>query len=534
MTSQTACHTADTTGEPRRVCLAFSILVLGLLALMLGGCGGNGATTSDASSGAGGGTSTAAGGSGGGTSGAPAGNPTALTLLQVTPANPTTFVGSTVQFKVQATYANGTTQDVTSSATWNSSSTGVATVSNAASSNGLVTTLAIGSTNISASLSGVTSANALLTVHAIAESVLYSFGTGGAGDGANPFGALIQASDGNFYGMTTLGGISGNGTVIKVSPSGAVTVIHTFGGGTADGSQPYGSLIQASDGNMYGMTFQGGANGTGTVFKVTLAGVVNVIYSFGANGPNDGARPNGSFIQASDGSLYGTTVYGGANNNGTVFKITTAGVEQVVYSFGALGSNDGANPYGSLVQASDGNFYAMTFSGGVNGNGAVVRVTPAGTEQVIHSFGGPISGDGANPYGSLIQASDGNLYGMTNKGGANHAGAVIQVTLAGVAKVIHSFSGGTTDGAQPYGSLIQASDGNLYGTTYLGGASGNGTAFQVTLAGAEKLIYSFGANGPADGANPYGDLVQASDWNLYGMTVHGGGVTSNGTVFKLY
>jgi uncharacterized repeat protein (TIGR03803 family) len=421
----------------------FSILALCLLALMLGGCGGNGATTSGSTAGAGGGTSTAPGASGGGTPTSPTGNPAS-------------------------------------------------------------------------------------------ELALYPFGASGAGDGANPYGSLIQASDGNFYGMTTLGGNTGNGTVIKVTPAGVETVIHSFSGGITDGSQPYGSLVKANDGNFYGMTYQGGANNKGTVFQVTPAGAVTVIYSFGTNGPADGANPHGSFIQASDGKLYGTTVYGGANSNGTVFGITLAGVEQVVYSFDVLGSNDGANPYGNLVQATDGNFYAMTFSGGANGTGAVVQVTPAGAEQVIHSFGGPISGDGANPYGGLIQASDGNLYGMTNKGGANHAGAVIQVTLAGLEKVIHSFSGGTADGAQPYGSLIQASDGNLYGTTYLGGANGNGAAFQVTLAGAEKLIYSFGANGPADGANPYGDLVQASDWNLYGMTVHGGGANSNGTVFKLY
>lgn len=520
--------------EGRRVRSTFALLAAFLLAAALTACGGNGATTSGSTTGTGAsGTGTSGSGGTGGTGAG--GTTSALTSLQVTPASPTTFIGSTVRFRVRATYANGSTQDVTSSATWNSSNTGVATVSNAASSNGVATTLAAGTTNITASLSGVTSANASLTVNAVAESVLYSFGSGGAGDGANPYGALIQASDGNLYGMTTLGGASGNGTLLKVAPSGTVTVIHTFNGGIADGSQPYGSLIQASDGNLYGMTYQGGASNKGTVFQVNPTnGTVTVIYSFGTNGPNDGANPDGSFIQTSDGKLYGTTVYGGTSNNGTVFSITLAGAEQVIYSFGALGSNDGANPYGSLVQASDGNFYAMTFSGGSNGTGAVVQVTPGGTEQVIHSFGGPLSNDGANPYGSLVQASDGNLYGMTNKGGANHAGAVIQVTLAGAVQVIHSF-GGSGDGAGPGGSFIQANDGNLYGLTTAGGANGNGVVFQLTLGGAEQVLYSFGANGSGDGAYANSGLVQGSDGNLYGMTVHGGaGAAGNGTVFKLY
>ena len=349
----------------------------------------------------------------------------------------------------------------------------------------------------------------------ITASVLHSFGS--AGDGAMPFDSLIQASDGSFYGMTSAGGENGTGAVIKITPAGIESVLYSFGAAASgDGSSPYGSLVQADDGNLYGMTFGGGANGMGTVIKISTSGTESVLYSFGSYQSGDGYGPYGSLIQASDGNFYGMTPVGGANGTGAVIKITPEGSELVLYSLGSAG--DGANPNGSLIQASDGNFYGMTYRGGANGFGTVIKITPAGTESVLHSFGS--ASDGANPNGSLIQASDGNFYGMTSVGGMNGGGAVIKITPAGTESVLHSF-GSAGDGYYPSGSLFQASDENFYGMTHSGGAIDPfGAVIKITPGGTESVLYSFGSAG--DGYGPDGSLIQASNGNLYGMTLGGG------------
>jgi uncharacterized repeat protein (TIGR03803 family) len=459
------------------------------------------------------------------------------------------------------------------------------------------------------------------------ETVLHSFADGTA-DGSNPQAALVQASDGNFYGTTSNGGASGLGTVFKITPAGVETVLHSFAGGTADGSVPFAALIQGSDGNLYGTTFRAGTADQGTVFKITLAGAETVLHSF-AGGTADGGNPyaallqgsDGNFygtasnagpggagivfvitptgsesifhsftgyrdsggptaalIQASDGNFYGTSLGGGANNAGTIFKITPAGVETLIYSF-AGGVSDGQGPYASLVQARDGNFYGTTHQGGTNGDGTLFKITPAGSETLLHSFTGGT--DGSLPLGSLIQASngnlytatessgmsqsgslvmftltgaettvysfnsgaegqkpigiiqanDGNFYGTTKQGGTSGNGTVFKLTPAGVESVLYSFAGGITDGSQPLAALIQASDGNFYGTTNQGGASGNGTVFKITPSGVESVLYSF-AGGTTDGSQPQAALIQASDGNLYGTT-NQGGASGNGTVFKI-
>ena len=293
--------------------------------------------------------------------------------------------------------------------------------------------------------------------------------------GANPHGSLIQANDGNLYGMTSLGDF-----LFKMTLAGAAMDLYIFPAFAGDGATPLGALIQGSDGNFYGTTSAGGTNGNGTVFKITIGGVETWLYSFGSVA-GDGSYPNGSLIQASDDNFYGTTSTGGANGAGTVFKITPAGSELVLHSFGARASGDGESPYGSLIQASDGNFYGMTLGGGSNGTGAVFKITPAGAESVLYSFGAAGSGDANSPYGNLIQASDGNFYGMTYGGGANTCGsvgcgAVIRITTAGAESVLYSFGANANDGQNPYGSLIQASDGNLYGMTHGGGA---GTVIRI-------------------------------------------------------
>ena len=387
-----------------------------------------------------------------------------------------------------------------------------------------------------------------LTVNCAAalESVLYSFGATRV-DGIYPQGNLIQANDGNFYGMTPVGGANNRGAVIKVTPAGDESVLYSFGAFPGDGLTPRGSLIQASDGNFYGMTEQGGVNGgcnsnCGTVFRITFTGTESVLYSFAGLG--DGATPYGSLIQASDGNLYGMTSSGGLGGVGTVFRITLTGSESVMHWFGAF-SGDGKQPQDSLIQASDGNFYGMTVGGGTPsaqcgqfGCGTVFKITSAGDESVLHSFGSA-PGDGANPFGSLIQASDGNLYGMTELGGAHTAGfgegAVIKVTLGGAESVLYSFGSIAGDGRTPVGSLIQASDRNFYGMTYAGGASTNcgggcGTVFVIMPTGSETVLHSFGS--AFDGEFPEGSLIQATDGNLYGMTSQGG-ANGTGAVIKI-
>ena len=357
--------------------------------------------------------------------------------------------------------------------------------------------------------------------------MLYSFGTS-PNDGIMPLSSLIQGNDGNFYGTTSSGGTIGGGALIKVTPGGIESVLYSFGGfGAPDGSVPEGNLIQANDGNFYTITGFGGANKAGAVVKITPAGTASVLYSNAV--PGDG--PIGGLIQASDGNLYGMTNLGGANGTGAVIKITLAGVESVLHSFGATGSGDGVGPNGGLIQASDGNLYGLTLGGGAYSDGAVIKITPAGAESVLYSFG-PHAADGYDPLFSLVQASDGNLYAVT-LGGAHSVGAVVKITLAGTGSVLYSFGSQPGDGYASVGSLIQASDGNLYGLTNQGGANFFGTAFRVTLAGTETVLYAFStaSNGGSD-PQVQGSLIQASDGNLYGMTTFGGVTGADGAVIK--
>ncbi len=200
---------------------------------------------------------------------------------------------------------------------------------------------------------------------------LYGF-TGGT-DGDTPVAGLVQGSDGNFYGTTYGGTTTQSGTVFQITPDSVLTTLYTFTGGT-DGAKPYGSLVQASDGNFYGTTVLGGTSNSGTAFQITPAGTIATMYSF--TGGTHGSRPYSGLVQGSDGNFYGTTFYGGTAQSGTVFQITPAGVLTTLYRFTGT---DGSNPYAGLVQGSDGNFYGTTTSGGTGNSGTVFQITPAGT-----------------------------------------------------------------------------------------------------------------------------------------------------------
>lgn len=291
-------------------------------------------------------------------------------------------------------------------------------------------------------------------------------------DGSFPFAALVSGPLGTFYGTTYGGTGTNNGTLFKITSTGILTTLHAFSG--TDGAQPY-SLVRGSDGNFYGTTFFGGSSDQGTVFKMSAAGKFQSLHSFAGG---DGANPHqAALIQAADGNLYGTTLNGGTFGNGTVFRIGTNGSFASLFSFDGV---HGSNPQAALLQAIDGNFYGTTDAGGQFGYGTVFRITSAGAITTLHSFA-PASGDGASPTAALIQAADGNFYGTTSLGGASNNGTVFQITPDGALTILHSFDG--TDGTAPLAPLVQkpTSANVFYGTTDFGGASGDGTAFSITV-----------------------------------------------------
>ena len=347
---------------------------------------------------------------------------------------------------------------------------------------------------------------------------LYSFT---ASDGASPSAALVQGSDGSFYGTTQTGGTNGDGTVFRISPTGELTSLHSFAG--SDGAIPYAALVQGSDGNFYGTTFEGTTNGEpfGTVFRISATGTFTILYSFDSN---DGSYPQGALVQGSDGTFYGTTDEGGTNGWGTVFSITTNGALTTLYSFRGVG--DGSFPMGAVAQGSDGNFYGTTSGDGTNYQSTVFSITTNGALTIVYTFTG--AEDGTGPRASLVQASDGNFYGTTEYGGTNKLGTVFRTDGKELSS-LHSFQGGN-DGSYPQGALVQGRDGNLYGTTSGGGTNGYGTLFKIDTNGILTSLYSF--TGGNDGANPQAALVQAGDGDFYGTT-SSGGQGNAGTVFRL-
>ena len=200
-----------------------------------------------------------------------------------------------------------------------------------------------------------------------------------------------------------------------------------------------GNLIEASDGNFYGTNLSGGTYGLGSVFKITPTGKLTVVHSFGnldGTGAYDGAMPLAGLVQATDGNLYGTTLAAGGNDGGIVFRITLAGYETVLHSFDLMSysSTDGSTPQSSLIQGSDGNLYGTTGFGGINGEGTIYRISLSGTETVLLSFDGE---HGASPQASLIEAPNGDLYGITTEGGAANQGVVFKLTGAIAAAASH-------------------------------------------------------------------------------------------------
>lgn len=346
--------------------------------------------------------------------------------------------------------------------------------------------------------------------------VLHSF-TGGGADGTQPHDGLLQASDGNFYGTTEQGGSGSIGTIFEMNRTGGFSLLHSFG--QSDGRIPSAALIQGADGALYGTTQGGGTAGFGTVFKTDFAGNLSVLHSFADNG-SDGNDPTEALLQAKDGGFYGTTLLGGAQNSGTVFKLSASGEITTIHLF--TGS-DGAGP-SALIQAADGSIYGTTKGGGPAACGTIFEIDATGSITTLHSFNGT---DGCNPVAALVQGLDGALYGTTVEGGTNNMGTAFRMDNKGTLTVLHSFSG--IDGSQPSAELIQATDGYFYGTTQSGGTTGFGTLFRMDDLGNITVLHSFAG---AEGANPVSALLQGSDGNLYGTTFSGG---SNfiGVIFRM-
>jgi uncharacterized repeat protein (TIGR03803 family) len=341
---------------------------------------------------------------------------------------------------------------------------------------------------------------------------------------------LIQATDGNLYGTTLNGGSNDKpgasmyGTIFKMTPSGTLTSLYSFcaQAGCPDGNNVYAGLVQGTDGNFYGTTQAGGAYGLGTVFRITPQGTFKTLYSFCAKlcSANDGGAPTAALLRTFNGPIYGATI------GGTIFKLASNGKLMIVYRFPS-----NAGPAGALAEGSNGNIYGTTFSGGTKNMGTIFKMTLSGKVTTLYSFGTQKGcSDGQSPVAGLIQTTNGFFYGTTSSGGSSCGGfgTVFRFTNQGKLTTLHTFN--QNDGANPTASLVQASDGNFYGTTSTGnGSLAAGAVFQITPKGAFTNLVTFNNN---EGASPHGGLVQSTNGNLYGSTT-GNAAYNGGTLFEL-
>ncbi|MGD0363920.1 MAG: choice-of-anchor tandem repeat GloVer-containing protein [Bryobacteraceae bacterium] len=375
-------------------------------------------------------------------------------------------------------------------------------------------------------------ASAIPAAQAQTFSVFHNFT--GASDGANPLNGLIGDGAGNLYGTGSYGGASSNGVVFKINMSGVVTVLHDFGGGL-DGANPEGALILDKAGNLYGTTTAGGSSNAGTVFKISAAGHETVLYSF--TGAADGAVPEAGLARDGAGNLYGTTTAGGANGNGTVFKLTAPAQkgerwsERVLYSFGT--GTDGTTPVAGVTFDSAGALLGTASAGGAYGYGTIFELVPSKsgwTETILHDFQN--EDDGAVPYGGLISYK-GNFYGAATEGGTAGGGTIYELspgTGGWTYTVIYSVPGWGISGE--FRDLKMDASGNLYGTTHCDGTYSAGTVYELTPAGGSwtyTSLYVF--TGGADGLYSFSNLA-IDGGNIYGTTNEGGD-SGLGVVFKI-
>ena len=371
-------------------------------------------------------------------------------------------------------------------------------------------------------------------------------------DGANPFAGVIQASDGNLYGTTVSGGANSYGTIFKITTTGSLTTLYNLCSlaKCKDGTNPYSALLQGTDGNLYGTAQSGGAKQGGTIFEITLDGSLTTLYNFCSRKHcSDGMYPQAPLIQDANGALYGTTRNGGFSDVttcifgcGTVFKLYPSGELKKLHAFSG---GDGALSWAGLVRGKNHTIYGNTFEGGGgpcgDGCGTAFAIS-LGNFSSLYLFCSKLKNglctDGEDPLGGMVLGNDGNLYGTTESGGEHDGGMFFEITPDGKLTRLYNFclgwrSGMCADGQEPQGALIQASDGNFYGTTFWGGnyacSLGCGTVFKITPTGILTTLHQFDGT---DGSNPESALFQGADGNFYGTTSKGGAY-GDGTVFSL-
>ena len=377
---------------------------------------------------------------------------------------------------------------------------------------------------------------ASLPAFAQTETVLYNFCAQGGCPGL-PDGGVIADSEGNLYGVTYAGGIGG--TVFKLTPAGELSLLDSFDD-SHRGVAPEGQLAFDQQGNVYGTAREGGANrylvtaGDGTLFKLSPDGTETDLYNFGANS-TDGITPTGGVVIDAVGNLYGVTYRGGAYGVGIVFRVSPEGVETILHTF-VNNKTDGSYPSAGLIMDSHSNVYGTTESGGLYGGGTVFEVTAQGSYRILHNFAA-YPGDASAPEATLALDSQGNLYGTTGYGGKYGGGAVFKMTpgsngswseiiLGSFSRFARQPNNGCWD---PTSDVVFDAQGNLYGTTMFGGLWVNGCAYEINSAGELTILHVFGKD--HDGAQPFGNVLFYQG-NLYGTT-YVGGAYANGTVFKI-
>lgn len=352
--------------------------------------------------------------------------------------------------------------------------------------------------------------------------VLHDF-TGGS-DGAWPAGDLVADKKGNLYGTTSAGGTNGAGLVFKLAPDGTETVIHSFTGG-ADGDLPMSGLLKGPKGTFFGVTEIGGKYGAGNVYEVTTDGVLTSLYDFGAYG-GDGWNPTCELVWGRDGQLVGTTINGGANGYGTVFEVTVDGKETILHDFSA--GADGRYPRAGVVMDGAGSLYGTAFNAGNGSSGTVYRIDATGAFSTLQTFD---AASGYFPYASLTLDPEGNLYGTTTAGGTTGNGTVFKLAADGTYTVLHSFTGGA-DGSSPQAQLFLDKQGNLVGTTNGGGVGYNGTVFSLAPDGQLTTLHTFDGT---TGSHSLAGLIRdpaVDAHSLYGST-YSGGANGSGVLFRL-
>lgn len=351
-----------------------------------------------------------------------------------------------------------------------------------------------------------------LTAHSATVQAVYQ--------GSTPVSALVLAPDGNFYGTSRYGGTYDLGAVFKLMPAGAYQVIYSFTGGD-DGANPNAGLVAGPDGQLYGTCQYGGNENAGAVFKMTTGGSITLLQTL--SGSNAGAEPLGALVVGANNVLYGTTSVGGKYGCGTVFQVTTNGFFNKIHDFSG---SDGSSPAAALTFGADGLLYGTTEYGGVNNYGTVFQMSLAGTINWHFSFNNT---NGAYPSGPMVQGSDLSVFGTTGYGGTNGFGSVFKISSAGTFTPLYSLPG-EISGSNPMGGLVLGGDNNLYGSVAYGGANELGALFMIDTAGGFSPLYNF--TGDSDGANPMANLCRSGSYNFYGADVLGG-TNDGGSIYEL-